>query len=44
MNLSEDITNCDIFGGCGEIAIKIDVQILKWESFSDIIDITKPSS
>ena len=28
-------TNCDILGGFGENGIKIDVQILKWESFLD---------
>ena len=28
-------TNHDTFGGFGESDIKIDAQILKWESFSE---------
>ena len=28
-------TKCDMLGGCGKSDIKIDVVIMKWESFSD---------
>ncbi len=30
-------TKCDILGGCDGSDIKIDVQVLKWESFLDKI-------
>ncbi len=32
-------TKGDVLGGCGEIRIEIDVQILKWESSDKIVKI-----
>ncbi len=35
MNFLKIFIKGDTLGGCGESGIKVDVEIMKWESFSD---------